>query len=78
MHEQEHVCFDRSGICCGDVCKFDEIDWLERAELMNESVLSGVSGLLPRRDRNSNDPDVLLKRASFDVCRKNRLPLSVL
>lgn len=44
--------------------------------------MSDGSGILPRRDNASNDPDVLLlKRPSVDVWRKNLVeppPLSLL
>lgn len=38
---------------------------------MFESTASCVSGLLPLRERASNDPDELLNRPSFDGCLKN-------
>lgn len=66
VHEHAHVCFERSTVC-------GETYWL-LSRL--PSILSGASGLLLRRESASNEPDELLKRPSFDGCRKNLPPCS--
>lgn len=44
---------------------------------LTSSVFSGVSGLLPRLESASSEPDELLKRPSDEVWRKNFASLPV-
>lgn len=84
VHEQAHIWVDR----CGDVNDEALLSRLEPSEPLSMAVarlcscVSEGSGILPRRDNASNEPDVLLlKRPSVEVCRKNFVgpaPLSLL
>lgn len=74
VQEQAHIWVER----CGEVNEEALLRRLEPSEPLSMPVarllswLSDGSGILPRRDNASSDPDVLLlKRPSLEVCRKN-------